>query len=333
MINLINLYKQLKSPATNALESKVRFSACPIPGYTKHRLAKDINGFPNLLIATQESSVSSRPASVKLEHLEVLYDVNCRISHKDSLEESRFTVICCTEQDPLMQEYFLRTCSAIIATIGNYPTYRQVAKSVGNLVELFRALNEAPKKSVQGLWAELLVISISSNPIALIKAWHRSPGDLYDFSADNLRIEVKSAMSKTRKHHFSLEQLNPPAGVNAIIASVFVERVGSGTSLYELAEIVRKKIDKEPDLLVHLDQIIGMTLGNSWQKASKDRFDYLLAKNSLYFYESEKIPKVDINLPKEISEVHFKVDLTNVPKIDKKEFKLDDGIFGKFFSK
>lgn len=332
MTNLVSLYKQLKS-LDGTTDNKVRFSACPIPGYTRHRLAKDINGFPCLLISTQESSMSVRPASVKLEHLEVLYDVNCRISHKDSLENSRFTVISCTKQDVSMQEYFLRTCSTIVAAIGDSPTYKQVSKAVDNLVELFRALNEAPRKSVQGLWAELLLISLASNPTTLIKAWHRSPGDKYDFGFESQRIESKSATSRLRKHHFSLEQLSPLPGVEVLVTSVFVERIGSGMSLAELTDMVRSKVNNEPELLFYLDQMIGATLGNNWKSAAKDRFDYQLAKKSLAFFSPEVIPTIDTKLPKEVSNVYFEVDLTNIPTIDKKILKSKNGILGAVFPK
>lgn len=327
MINLINLYQQLKQPV-KVSESQARFSACAIPGYTKHRLAKNVNGFPCLLIATQDSSTTTRPAPIRLEHLEVLYDVNCRISNKNTLEASRFTVICCKTEDYSMQEYFLQTGNAIVELIGDIPTHKQVAKAVDNLVELFRALNEAPRKSVQGLWAEVFVISIATNPIALMKAWHRSPEDQYDFGAESQRIEVKSATSsKLRQHHFSLEQLNPPQGVDVLVASIFIERIGAGTSLADLIEVVRKKINNEPELLLYLDQIVGATLGNNWKSASKDRFDYNLAKKSLSFYSSETIPKISPNIPKEVNSVHFIVDLTNVSSVDKKKYKSEGSIF------
>jgi hypothetical protein len=326
MVNLIDLYKQLKQPTDSSSESGVRFSACPIPGYENHRLAKDASNYPCLLISTQDS-VRNRPAPVKLEHLQVLYDIDCRILHNDVLEENRFTVISCTEQDPLMQEYFLRTSSTIVSVIGNTPTHAQVAKAVDNLVELFRVITESPRKSVQGLWAELLLMAFASNPVELIKAWHKSPDDKYDFSSGSQRVEVKSSTSKLRQHHFSLEQLKPSGGIDVLIASVFVERVGAGTSLAELADKIRAKLNKEPELLLYLDQIIGITLGNKWRSAIDDRFDLQLAKKSLSFFASEAIPSIDPKLPKAISDVHFKVDLTSIPAIDKKLLKQKTGLF------
>lgn len=326
MLNLIDLYKKLKQPNDVGVDSSVRYSACPIPGYEKHRLAKDVNNYPCLLVATQDSA-RNRPAPIKLEHLQVLYDIDCRIIHNDILEENRFTVICCTDKDPLMQEYFLRTSSTIVSVLGNTPTHAQVAKAVDNLVELFRVITELPRKSVQGLWAELFLISVTRKPRELLRAWHTFPEDKYDFSSGGQRIEVKSSTSKVRQHHFALEQLKPKDGIDVLVASVFVERIGSGISLVELADMIRSKLSKDTDLLLYLDQIIGTTLGNQWRSATEDRFDYQLAKKTLNFYAADKIPSIDINLPKEVSDVRFKVDLTDITPLDKETLKAQDGIF------
>ena len=332
MINLIDLYKKLKLSKIDSTGNQIVFSACQIPDYPRHRLAKDKNNFPSLLIATEDSNALNRPSPIKLEHLEVLYDVDCRISHNGSLEEGRFTVICCTEQDQSIQEYFLRIGGAVITALGKNPAPKQVAKAVSNLVELFRVMHEFPRKSVQGLWAELFLISVASEPTELLRAWHRLPDDKYDFSWENQRIETKSATSKIRQHHFSLEQLNPTMGVKVLVASMFVDRIGSGTSLVELAETVRSKI-KDPELLFYLEHIIGLTLGSNWKSAAKDRFNYELAKKSIAFYSSEAIPCVNPDLPKGISDVHFMVDLTDTPVIDRKLLESSSGIFKAALSK
>lgn len=101
-LNLIDLYKTLATPILDKGKNQLRFSACPIPGYSNHRLAKDNSNYPSLLIATKGRS-ENRPAPIKLEHLRVLFDVDCRISQESKLEENRFTVVSCTEQDPQIQ--------------------------------------------------------------------------------------------------------------------------------------------------------------------------------------------------------------------------------------
>jgi hypothetical protein len=81
-----------------------------------------------------------------------------------------------------------------------------------------------PRKSVQGLWAELFLMARLRDPSALVAAWHSQLGDLYDFSAGSQRIEVKSAIGRIRRHHFTLEQVLPIPRTRVLIASVLVER-------------------------------------------------------------------------------------------------------------
>lgn len=327
------LFRQLNKSEDIVFKNSNYYIACPVPGYPKHRLAKDNQNHPCLLISTSSLNDSMRPAPIELEHLFVLYDAECKVLRNNSLEEKRFTVICCTEQDLSLQNYFLRICSAVISVIGKEPSRTKISNAVDKLVELFRALSQASRKSVQGLWAELLLISLSTNPEFLIKAWHQSPLDKYDFSKDNQRIEVKSSTARNREHHFSLEQLVPPLGIKVLIASIFIERVGTGISILELVGMIRSKVKSSPEILFHLDRIIGLTLGKELKTATKDRFDYQLAKKSIAFYSSEVIPCINPNLPKGVSDVHFRADLSDIPAVNKKTFKSQSGIFRTILSK
>lgn len=327
MIDLIDLYKKLNSPKDLSAKNSDYYIATTIPGFPKHKLAKDNHGNPCLLIFTRQSIEPYHPIPIKLEHLTVLFDVDCKITQGNKLEESRFTVLCCAGDDQSLKEYFLRICSTLLLIIGKAPPKSEVAHLIDQLIELFRALNKTPRKSAQGLWAELLLISLSSNPALLINSWHQSPNDTYDFSANDQRIEVKSINTKRRLHHFSLEQINPKSNICVLIASIIVERIGTGISILELADMVRSKVSNNPELLFFIDRVIGLTLGSDWQSVTKEKFDYKLGEKSLNFYSSAEIPSINIELPKEISDVHFKVDLTDIPEIDTKTLIDEESIF------
>ena len=95
-------------------------------------------------------------------------------------------------------------------------------QTVDKFIELFKAIKEPPKKSIQGLWSELFLIEQSANPEKIISAWHSIPEEKFDFSFDKLRIEVKSSVTESRTHHFSLAQLNPVDNTEIIIASILL---------------------------------------------------------------------------------------------------------------
>ena len=326
MLNLIELFQSLKSTAT--VYGSNQFSTTLIPGYEQHRLGKDAQGSPLLLISVLDAPSQRQPAPIVLEHLTVMYNQNCRVSRpNNTLEEGQFTVVRCTGEDTTLQAYFLRVASAILIVLKNRPTQSDIAHAMNQLIELFRAMAKPSRKSVQGLWAELFLIAQSKQPAILVKAWHTLPEDRYDFAMDDQRIEVKSFSGNIRQHHFSLEQLHPPEGVKTLVASVFVERLQAGKSIIDLRKKIQSCLGDDPNSLLHMDTVIALTLGNDWHQAAEACFDQRLAKEALAFYEASTIPSVNPNLPPSVSRVHFQSNLTGIPTIEISRYNAEGGLF------
>lgn len=326
MLNLIKLFHSFDSITTTGDEN--RFTAFPIPCYEPHRLGKDAQGKPLLLISVLNVGSQSHRTPVVLENLTVQYNLNCRVSRPDgTFEEGVFTVVRCTGEDATLQDYFLKVMSTIVISIGDRPAPSDVAHAMNQLIELFRAMAKAPRKSVQGLWAELFLISQTRQPATLIEAWHIVPEDRYDFAMDDQRIEVKSFSGDIRLHHFSLEQLHPPEDLKALVASVSVKSSQAGVSITDLREKIQTRFGSNLDPLLHIDRVIALTLGDAWQQASDARFDERLAKESLAFYETSGIPSVNPNLPAGVSGVHFRSDLTECPTIEISHYPEDHRLF------
>lgn len=327
MLDLLRLFKSLQEPE-NLADAPTRFSAVPVASYELYKIAKDIHGAPTLLISVIDSSPLAHPSPIAIEHLTVDYDVHCHISHPDgTVEEGQFVVVHCIDSDHLLESYFLRIAATLILALGPTPSQIEVSRAITNLIELFRAITEPPRKAIQGLWAEMFLIANAKNPAILIGAWHMTPRDLFDFSAESQRIEVKSGVGRLRQHHFRLEQLYPPEGTKVLVASLLVATASRGTSLADLIDRIRGYISSDPVLLVHVDRIVGLTLGENWHHAFEVRFDYELARDTLAFYEPSAIPSVPFNIPPEVHEVHFKSDLTNAATVNLSYFKSLGGLF------
>lgn len=329
MIDLSALFDTLPQPFSSSSDG-ARFSAAPIQGYDMHRLAKDEQGAPVLLLSTSSQPGKARPAPLVLENLAVQHDVDCRITQAGGsleVEEGCFTVIRCTGGDKLLHRHFLRIAGSLISSLPITPSRLDITRAVDSLSELFRAMARPPRKSTQGLWAELLLIARARDPVIVASAWHSTPEDLCDFSLGEQRIEVKSASGSVRQHYFTLEQLHPPAGATLLVASTLVLRAGGGTSLLELADQVRAQVSGKPDLLLHVDRTIALTLGHNWKTAMEERFDREAADHSLLFFESGAVPTVDPDLPPGISEVRFKADLTGKEPADIRHFRSLGGLF------
>lgn len=326
MLNLIDLFKLVEPIVT--IDDEDHFSTNLIPGYEPHRLGKDAQGRPLLLISILDIQSQRQPDPIVLEHITVMYDLNCRVSRPDgTFETGRFTVVRCMGEDVTLQDYFLKVASTILISLKDQPTQSDVAHAINRLIELFRAMEKIPRKSVQGLWAELFLISQASQPSILVDAWHTIVEDRYDFAMNDQRIEVKSFSGDTRLHHFSLEQLHPPEGIKTLVASVSVESSQAGISIVDLREKIQTRLGSNLDTLLYLDRVIALTLGDAWQQASDMYFDERLAEESLAFYEVTIIPSVNPNLPSGVSGVHFRSDLTECPTIEISHYPEDHRLF------
>lgn len=328
MIDLIALFEEIATP--NELDGEAtRFNAISIAEYPQFRLAKDGQSMPVLLIQTQSEKTKGRVPSVKLDYFTVLYDIFCRVIKPDGIaEEGIFTVIRCTGRDKLLHTYFLRMISVLFDILPTNPSKIEVANAINNLIDLFRTTNAAPRKSVQGLWAELFVIDVSRQPELLMTAWHRTPGDRYDFNLGTERLEVKSTSQRVRQHHFTLEQLSPPIGTTVLIGSVFTEQVNNGTTIMNLVDAIKLRIHDYPELLLHLDRTVVATLGDNWRSAFEDHFDKHLALSTFAFYDALSIPCIPREIPIEVTEVHFRADLSRCIPIDLDKTKTVASLFG-----
>jgi hypothetical protein len=287
-----------------------------------------VDGKPAILIAATATKESDTPYPVALEHISVRYNVLCEITGgARASKQGRFVVIRCESHESDLIEYFLRTMEVHIPSLGSSPSCSQVTDMVEKLIELFRALSQPSKRSVQGLWAELLIISESSSPSLLLRSWHAAPDDRYDFAFERQCIEVKSTSGSTRIHHFSLEQLNPPAGTTALVASLFVERSSDGLTVLDLMDKIRVGIRGDAGLLAHLHRSVTLTLASDWRQAASLQFDHRLAKKSLRIYEVSSIPSVSWPVPLDVTEVKFKANLSRTPARDISGLAAAGGLF------
>jgi hypothetical protein len=258
----------------------------------------------------------------------------CRITKVDKTTiYGNFTIIRCTGRERNLHIYFLRVVSLLFELLPEKPTKKQVSNAIRTLINLFRSMTSAPRKSLQGLWAELFVIDYSTNPKILLQSWHHTPYDRHDFNMGNERLEVKSTSQQIRQHHFSLEQLAPIQDVEIIIASLFTERVSSGVTVMDLVDRIRPRLQKSSDLIAHLDLIVASTLGSNWISAFDEPFDRELAANSLQFYYASNIPSVQLPLPSGVSHVHFQSDLSMCESLSLSDFSTNSVLYSAFHKK
>ena len=322
---LLSIARGLSPPAHSCKGET--FSALPLPGQSRYHVAKDVKGLLSVLISPADSVQAPQGLPVALENLTIRPNVECIITIDGSVQGGKFTIITCLDANESVIEMFLRVMVSIAEMLGPEPKQNSLIAVIEQVVRLFRSLSGQARKTIQGLWSELLIISESSDPHMLIQSWHATPAERWDFASGNQRIEVKSTTGVVRSHYFSLDQLSPPTSTSLVIASIFVERAGGGSSAEDLSCQIRKMLPHYPESLLKLDEVVVTSLGLSWQSTIEECFDLECALDSLRYFDAHVIPSIRCSLSPQISDVRFRADLSECVTVECDELRKRGGIF------
>ena len=312
-MNLLTVFLELDIPQT---ENSKLFNATALNDFPFAKIGVNYFGFPVILISSKFDQTHLSQKNIKLKYIELTHNLECKVSENGKSKIDNYSVIIFKSNEETMQNYFLGIAQSLLNSLSKQPTQKEVFETFKNFIEIFRSLTEIPTKTIQGLWAELMLIEQSKNPETLINYWHNIPEEKFDFNADSQKIEVKSSSNLERVHIFTAEQLNPPNDSQVLIASIFTKQVSNGINVLDLLDKIDNRI-KEIELKEKIYRIVSRTLGNTFEQTTKIKYDYDLAKNSLRFYKHQDISKVErINIPERVSEVKFKSDLTKINPID-----------------
>lgn len=305
-------------------ETPLRGNGYPITSISKiknHKLGVSELGKPLFFIKCN-NDLKIRILDVNLEIISIQFNRKCQlINKKGKIEEDIYTIISFKSDSEYLEKYFIKIILILITNIGEKPTLKQLRIEIDKLITLFSKLSRPALKTIQGLWSELLIIERSKNPDYLIKSWHQTSTDKYDFNDGIDKIEVKSTIKNRRSHHFSLDQLNPNSTSGLIIASVLIIETGTGSNIFNLIESIEKKIENK-SLISRVNEIITETLGEEFENSFETFFDYQYSSDSILFFKSSDIPTIQkSNIPPNISNVKFECDLTNIKSMKKSKTK------------
>lgn len=303
------------------------FNAVQLKQYDFAKIGVNKYGHPVILIDSKSDKTFLTQKNIRLEYLELNHNLECKISENGNSKYSNYTIIIFKSTEFTLQKYFLGIAENLLNELTKNPTQDDVYNTFKGFIEIFRAMSNPPKTTVQGLWCELLLIETSKKPETLLEFWHNIPEEKFDFNADIEKIEVKSSSSLERKHIFTSDQLNSPLEKEIIIASIFARQSACGKNIADLMDSIKSKLDNE-FLIDKLSTIVGETLGNALEQGLKVKFDYELAKDSINYYLSSKISKIEeIHIPSKVSEVKYKSDLTNVETVMPNKISISGRLF------
>ncbi len=295
------------------------FKALPVCEEMTHRIGCSEEGYPMFFV---ECSDSTKTTDIKLALFRVLFNRNCSILDMQTQQSQTkvFTLIQMNSHKEELQKYFFQVVFIILQKIPLKPRVSLLKQEIANVIQLFLLPTQFSKDVVRGLFAELLVIERSNNPTYLVRAWHITPQDKYDFNDSIDKIEVKSTTGDSRSHVFSLEQLTPNTNSKLLIASMFVNQTGVGKNVFDLEESISSKLSSTDDM-IKLQEVVLKTIGIHTDEAASLTFDYNMAINSFKLFDYKDIPSIPISsIPPQVSSVHFRSDLSEIPSIDDKDY-------------
>ena len=270
------------------------------------------------MLFRSDCSTSDRVSDINLKLFKVLFNRQCNISdsNSDVSLDGVFSIIQLNSLNPDFQKYFLEVVYLLLLRLENKPTVAVLKAEVSKLLSIFTSVKSISKEIVRGLWAELIVIKLSSNPSYLIRSWHVVPEDKFDFNDGTDKVEVKSTNGSKREHTFAIEQLNPNPGSKLLIASLFVSQTGVGKNIFDIIDDITSRIS-DVDVLFKLREETTQTIGANVEEVAKMYFDENASVDSLQFFDYASIPAIRLaDVPTGVSSVHFRSDLTEVSPIE-----------------
>ena len=306
------IFDRIPQPAPEPTDKQV-FAVVPVPGHSSYLLGRDRDSRACLLVTTDHKTdhYSRLYPPIRLENLDAQFKLRCHLRGASEPErEGTFTVIRCRESEGEMTRYFLWVCETILQMLGRQPTQAQVSTAVIRLAAIFQKVRQPAARPINGLFGELFLVFRSRNAVRTLTAWRTDENARFDFSINDVRLDVKAASSRSRLHIFSYDQCNPPPGTVAVVASLHVERTSGGTSLESIISQIAARVSAHADLLLKLHETVAATLGASLNDGLARRFDLRLAESSLQFLDLYDVPAIRGPLPAGVTDVHFRSDLS-----------------------
>lgn len=327
---LYDIYKGIIVPSTQESSSPA-FVVQPV--ITNYFIGKDSSEHVCFLIRSDGNNANKSPP-IQLMNLDVQFELKCLIrDDAANITEGRFTVLRCRSHEEETIRYFLSICNILMRRLGNTPSRNELASAIRRIASIFQHFLNPPVRSLNGLFGELLLIYLSSNTHYAVEAWHVDNQARFDFSFNNIRLEVKTSAKRTRIHNFTFEQCNAPKTIHAIVASIMVERIPNGLSIGDMIESIEKRISSDSNLALKFHEVIVSTLGSSLTESYDKCFDFQLAESSIEFYDLHEIPAIRGKLQLGVSQVSFASDLAGQTKLSRSTLIKHDTVFGELLPK
>lgn len=306
MINLNLIFNSI-----NKAETSGGYNCVKCPSLENVYVAKDYENYYHLFILNNNGS-SRYSNDIVLSNIEYRHKRKCEIIIGNEVINNVFSYLRLTSLDYDLKNIYCLLLEGVLNDANAVLSSDWLINQFMSFAKLFEKLNNPPRNSVSGLFGELLFISECGVVSDAVRAWHHNKYANVDFTFKYNSYEVKTSESDNRIHHISRNQLQVVPLENLYIVSILVEETNSGVSVIDLMGFLND-ILLDTELKDKLREQVIETIGRDFDLLNDIKFDLEKARNSMRFYNSDKLPKIESEfIPREITNVKYLLDLTSV---------------------
>jgi hypothetical protein len=269
--------------------------------------AIDSSGRPALLVET--SSPATR--EVVRRGLRLQHRASCHVEIDGVTQEITASLVACESDDPNLQSAFVSISEIVLSRL-TAANESEVVSILEELVELLERPGEPSREGAIGLFAELLILYLSQDPLQAVRSWRVTSSDRHDFVCGQGCIEVKASGTRDRRHIFSLEQFLVGDDKGAFVASTHVIEAAGGSTVRSLAARVKERVASDASLVMKVERALIATMGLPY--SGEPTFDEAYATTKLKWYDINDLPAIR-TVPLLIDQVKFRVDLSPLPSL------------------
>jgi len=231
----------------------------------------------------------------------------------DECRRETVHVLRCIDAHARERDIFLRLCEAIIGAEQNPVKEAYIIDVFSVLYSFFTVQKPLSDIQLQGLYTELYTIWIYKDKYPLHLYWQSKERMKFDFSfTERLKLEVKSTLSKERRHHFRHDQLTTEIH-DIIVLSFLLQKDDAGESLYELILKCKELMKDSQDRVVFLEKVLYDT---PHEQLDEMRFNQELMNHNMKFFCAKEIPRFKEETPDGVINVEYDCILNNIDCMD-----------------
>lgn len=164
---------------------------------------------------------------------------------EEDVESERFTAVVIECEDRADLGTFCRLASdlgGLVAEDGKGDA-SEIRDRIDAWVRLFRRRRDLSGDEEVGLWGELRFMYDAVDASSTMRAWHGAGAHQLDFATATLAVEIKTSTGghrhRTTPRQVGVGDVHP----NSRLCSMWIEETPGGTTINELVEAVRVRVD------------------------------------------------------------------------------------------